>query len=153
MWANGFECCAGSGLGNVPHGIELHGDHVGPGLEITHSIFRGGSIYSTPATPGAVATVTGTRIEGNSFSGTGAGTRATLSLTQTAATTWAFDACSLLIFPRIERVVVSIITDAGFPVAVARTPVNCSVVVETSEPVTGTVTVTVDSSVLSPEFV
>ena len=157
MWANGFECCAGSGLGDIPHGIELHGDSIGPGLEITHSIFRGGSIYATPATPGVTPTVTGTRIEGNSFSnsflGAGAGTRVSLTLAQSNATEWAFDFCAQLVFPTIQRIDVSIVAESGFPIAVARPPVGCTVLVETNIPVTGYITAAVDSSILTSYFV
>lgn len=38
-WMNGFECCAGGGLGQINHGIILAGDTIGPGLEITHNMF------------------------------------------------------------------------------------------------------------------
>jgi hypothetical protein len=41
---NGFECCAGGGLGDINHGIVLAGDSIGPGLEITHNMFNGGSV-------------------------------------------------------------------------------------------------------------
>jgi len=153
VWTHGFECCAGGGLDGVPHGIELLGDAVGPGLEITHSIFRGGNVFSTPITNGTTVRVTGVRVEGNSFTGGGGGTRATLTLTQAAATQWQFDFCSLLVFPSIQRVSVSVVAAAGFPVAQARPPVGCTVLVETSTPVTGDVTVTVDSSALSADFV
>ena len=41
---------------------------------------------------------------------------------------------------------------SGFPQAVARPTTNCTVTVETSEPVTGTITVEVDSSAPSLSF-
>lgn len=151
VWTNGFECCAG--VAGVPHGIELHGDAIGPGLVIAHNEFRGGNIFATPATPGATITVRGSKIEDNSFTGGGAGTRVTASLTQTAATQWQFDVCDQLVVPVIARVAVSVQAAAGFPVAVARPPVNCTVLVETSEPVTGTVSIAVDSSTLDKDFV
>merc|ERR1740138_1530644 len=44
FWTGGFECCAGAGLGNVPHGIILYGDEIGPGLEIFNNEFGGGNI-------------------------------------------------------------------------------------------------------------
>lgn len=100
----------------------------------------------------AAIVVTGTRIEGNSFTGRGAATRASLTLTQTAATQWKFDFCSLLVFPTIDRVNVFVSAASGFPVAIARPPINCTVLVETSEPVTGSVTAVVDSSKLSTDF-
>lgn len=146
IWMNGFECCAGA---PGPHGIELLGDTIGPGLIITHNLFRGGNIYWNGTTP----TVTGSRIESNSFSGGGAGTRATLSLPGGGATTWVFDACKALVFPVIARVDVSVIAASGFPRLVARPPVGCTVQVDADAPVDGTVSVTVDSSTLSPEFV
>ena len=149
VWVNGFECCAGY---PGPHGIELLGAKVGPGLIIKDNLFRGGNIYSNSS--GAAVTVTGTDISGNSFTGAGAGSRASMSLTQTAATSWAFDFCSQLIFPSIARVVsVTVTAASGFPVAVARPPTGCQLTVETSEAVTGTVDVTVDSSTISRDFV
>ena len=153
VWSHGFECCAGGGLDAIPHGIILSGDHVGPGLTLTHNLFRGGSIYSQPATPGANATAAGTRIESNSFTSGGRGSRVAQALTQTAATAWAFDFCAQLVFPSIARVSVEVVASAGYAVAQARPPVGCTVLVETSEPVTGTVTVTVDSSALSADFI
>jgi hypothetical protein len=48
-WMNGFECCAGGGLGGINHGIILAGDSIGPGLEITHNMFNGGSVWHEPA--------------------------------------------------------------------------------------------------------
>mmetsp|Transcript_4859 Transcript_4859/g.14618 ORF Transcript_4859/g.14618 Transcript_4859/m.14618 type:complete len:606 (-) Transcript_4859:236-2053(-) len=47
-WMNGFECCAGGGLSGINHGIILvsaAGDTIGPGLEITHNMFGGGSVW------------------------------------------------------------------------------------------------------------
>jgi hypothetical protein len=153
LWANGFECCAGGGLDGIPHGIILAGDHVGPGLIVTNNLFRGGSIYAQPTTPGANATARGVLIQHNSFTGHGAGTRATQALTQTAASAWSFDFCAQLVFPSIARVAVEVVASAGFPRAVARPPVGCTVLVETDAPVTGTVTVTVDASASDPDFV
>jgi hypothetical protein len=149
-WVNGFECCAGY---PGPHGIELLGNSVGPGLTISHNLFRGGNIYSTNTTSAPVA-VSGTRVEWNSFTGGGGGSRATMSLTQTAATAWQFDFCSKLIFPTIARVVsVTVSAASGFPAAVARPPTGCTLLVETSEAVTGTIEVTVDSSTLSNDYI
>ena len=152
-WTQGFECCAGGGLDGIPHGIELLGDSVGPGLHITHNIFRGGSVFSTPLTNGTLPSVKGVRVEDNSFTSRAAGTRATAMLSQAGATAWQFDFCEQLVFAAIKRVAVSVSAATGFPTAVARPPVGCTVLVETSEPVTGDVTVTVDSSDLSPDFV
>ena len=42
---------------------------------------------------------------------------------------------------------------AGFPVAVARPAAGCTVLVETSEAVTGNVTVVAESSTLDADFV
>ena len=153
VWSHGFECCAGGGLHDVPHGIILAGDAVGPGLTLTHNLFRGGSIYSQPATPGLNATAVGTRIESNSFTGGGRGSRVTQSLTQAAATAWSFDFCDSLVFSSIARVSVEVVASAGFARAQARPPVGCTVLVETDAPVTGTVSVTVDSSALSTDFI
>ena len=150
VWMGGFECCAG--VGGVPHGIELHGDVIGPGLVIADNIFCGGNIYHTPLADNKTAVLKASRIESNSFCGQGTSSRASQSLTQTAATSWSFDLCSTLVFANIERVSVSVVAASGFPIAVARPPVGCTVLVETSEPVTGTVTVLVDSSTLDPSF-
>jgi hypothetical protein len=151
IWVDGFECCAG--VGGVPHGIMLLGDSVGGGMVIENNIFCGGNIFSVSTTPAKQVTVKGTRIESNSFCGQGVGSKATLSLTQTAATQWIFNFCNYLVFPTISRVKVNVITTAGFPIAIARPTVNCTVLVETNEPVTGTISVDVDSSDLDDEFV
>ena len=81
------------------------------------------------------------------------GTQAELSLTQTAAKAWHYDFCPLLVFPQIASVKVHVVAESGFPVAVARPPQGCNVVVETETAVTGTITVEVDSSEPSPSFV
>jgi hypothetical protein len=147
LWVNGFECCAGY---PGAHGIELLGGTIGPGLIIKNNLFRGGNIYSNASGP---VTVTGVDISGNSFTGGAGGSRASMTLSQTAATQWSFNFCSQLIFPTIARVVSVTVTSAtGFPVAVARPPSGCTLLVETSEPVTGNVSVTVDSSTLNADF-
>ena len=106
-----------------------------------------------PPPAGAAVAVSGTLIAGNSFTGSGAGTRATLTLAQTAATAWSFDFCDRLVFPRIARVEVGVVAAVGFPRAVARPPQGCTVLIETDVAVTGNVTVTVDSSDLSADFI
>lgn len=147
IWTGGFECCAGA---SGAHGIELLGDSVGPGLTITHNLFRGGNVYSTPKTPGATVAVSGTRIDSNSFTGGARGSRATLTLTQTAASLWNFDFCALLVFPTIARAeVVSVASALGFPRAVVRPSAGCVVIVETDVVFNGSITVTADSSELS----
>ena len=153
VWTNGFECCAG--LPQVPHGIELRGNKIGPGLQILHNIFEGGNIFSTPTDGTSAVTVEGAVIAYNSFGGSNpAATRATLTLSQTAATQWLFNFCGVLIVPTIARVsLVSVSAATGFPTAVVRTSVNCTVLVETSEPVTGDVSVMADASRLTDRFV
>ena len=152
VWLDGFECCAG--VGGVDHGIQLLGDVVGPGLVIKHNLFRGGNIFSTPATNGTVVKVTGVLIESNSFTSSAAGSRATLTLSQTGATAWTFNFCPVLIFPSIARVdVVSVVAASGFPRAVVRPWSGCSVTVETDVAVTGSITVTADSSALDKDFI
>ena len=101
--------------------------------------------------PGPVS-VTGVRIADNVFTQGPVGTRATLSLTQSKATSWSFDFCDQLLFPTIALARVDVVAESGFPVAVARPTTDCKLTVETSEPVTGTVTVEVDSSAPSPSF-
>ena len=105
------------------------------------------------AAPSPPVTIEGVRIEHNSMEGQALGTRATLSLTQSAATSWHFDFCKQLVFPSIAVVRVHVVAASGFPAAVARPPDGCRVTVETDAPVTGTVTVDVDSSAPSAEFV
>ena len=102
--------------------------------------------------PSGPVSVQGVRIAHNSM-GHGRGTQATATLTQTAATSWAFDFCEQLVFPQIAIVRVHVVAASGFPRAVARPPAGCKVMVETSEPVTGTVTVDVDSSEPSAQFI
>ena len=132
----------------------LLGDAVGPGLIIRHNLFRGGNIFSVPATNGSTVAVSGTLIADNSFTSDAAGSRATLSLTQTAATAWAFDFCPLLVFPTIaQAAIVSVVAASGHPQAIVRPWSGCTVNVETDVAMTGTITVTADSSALSKLFV
>lgn len=156
-WMQGFECCAG--VAGVAHGIELRGTGAGPGFSIVDSIFQGGNVFwNNTGAAGAAPIVTGARVEHNSFNffrgnGTGAGTRATASLSLANATQWPFDLCARLVFPVIARVRVALVATDGFAIAAARPPVGCTVLVETSAVVTGTVTVDVDSSTESGDFV
>ena len=107
-----------------------------------------------PATNGTAVAVSGTLIADNSFTSDAAGSRATLTLTQTAATAWAFDFCKLLVFPTIaQAAVVSVVAASGHPQAVVRPWSGCTVNVETDAPMTGSITVTADSSALSELFV
>lgn len=119
-----------------------------------------GGARAHPPAPAPLA-IAGALIAGNYFRGGGGGrgTRATQALTQHGATRWAFDFCDALVFGQIaivRSVTVQAATgggNGGFPQAVARPAVNCTVVIETSEPVTGTVVVEVDSSLPSTSFV
>jgi len=104
------------------------------------------------AAPAPPVQVEGVRIAHNSMEGQAVGTQATLSLTQSAATRWAFDFCKQLVFPTIATVRVHVVAASGFPAAVARPPDGCRVTVETQEALTGTITVEVDSSAPSAEF-
>ena len=58
-----------------------------------------------------------------------------------------------LIFPTIAIARVHVSAETGFPTAVARPTKDCKLLVETHIPVTGTITVDVDSSTPSPDFV
>ena len=150
IWVDGFECCAG--VGGVAHGIELLGATVGPGLIIRHNLFRGGNVFSNSS--GAAVKVTGVLIDANSFTGGGAASRATLTLSQSAATSWVFDFCPLLVFPTIARAeLAGVVAAAGFPNAVIRPWTGCSITVETAAPLTGSITVVADSSALDNDFV
>ena len=71
-------------------------------------------------------------------------TRARASLYQENATRWSFNFSEQLLFPEIDQVIYSVVSDV--PVLfqhVARTPQNATVVVETSAAVKATVTVEV----------
>ena len=71
-------------------------------------------------------------------------TRARASLHQESATRWSFDFSEQLLFPEIDQVIYSVVSDAPvFFQHVARTPQNATVVVETSAAVEATVTVEV----------
>ena len=74
---------------------------------------------------------------------------------QTQAAQWAFDFCDRLVFPTISIVrSITVTAEAGaFPVATARAPVGCTLLVESSVAFTGTVTVEVDSSDLDSDYV
>jgi hypothetical protein len=63
-----------------------------------------------------------------------------------------FDFCAQLLFPQIAYAKVHVTAASGFPTAVARPAQNCTLLVETSVAVTGTITVEVDSSQPSLDF-
>eukprot|EP00051_Salpingoeca_urceolata_P012150 m.150747 g.150747 ORF g.150747 m.150747 type:complete len:494 (-) comp17391_c0_seq1:77-1558(-) len=154
LWTDGFECCAGGGLGNVPHGIFIVGNSIGPGLQITDCIFGGGSIYHLNSTNNDSVKVAGVRIENNAFSSKAKGTRTTQTMSKAVPSkAWDFDFCDQLLFPFIAQVRLSFVADKGFPQVVARPPQGCKVTVEASEPFSGSVTVDVDSSAPSISFV
>ncbi|CAE8588824.1 unnamed protein product [Polarella glacialis] len=147
-WTNGFECCAEV---DAPHGVFLRGDAIGPGLEIFSNIFAGGSIIHEPSSPGKLPTVVESRITDNSFSSAWRSSQATQSMSQVLAVSWKFDFCTELVFAQISRVSVSLQSEAGFPRHAVRPPQNCTVQIETDMPVTGTMTVHVDSSQPHPK--
>lgn len=121
--------------------------------------FGGGSIFhqpsppdsSTQADPEGGLTIEGVRIAHNSMPNV-LGTQAEISLTKTEAKIWLYDFCPLLVFPQIATVKFHVMAASGFPQAVARPPEGCKVVIETSEPMTGTIVVEVDSSAPSTSF-
>ena len=148
------------------------------GGSIFHEAASPDALQGSPADPEGALTIQGVRIAHNSMGKVNTapacsstaqtalasltlecavlqalGTQAELSLTQTAAKTWHYDFCPLLVFPQIASVKVHVVAESGFPVAVARPPQGCNVVVETETVVTGTITVEVDSSEPSPSFV
>ena len=106
---------------------------------------------SGPA-PAGVAKLQGVRIAHNSNSGVAQSTQATLSLTQSNSTKWDFNFCDQLVFPQIAVVRVHVVAASGFPTAIARPPNGCELAVETNVPVTGTITVDVDSSESAASF-
>ena len=125
---------------------------VGSVAGCTSGTRKGWEGMSAPPSPPSPAKVSGVRIAHNSMQGGSVGTQATLSLTQSDATSWAFDFCKKLVFPQIATVRVHVVAASGFPRAVARPPDGCKVTVETSEAMSGTITVDVDSSEPSDEF-
>jgi len=146
LWTNGFECCAGRGLEQVPHGIILRGNTIGPGLQIFGNMFNGGSITHETASAGKHPVVLDSRISHNSFSDTGRHTQVSQSLTQEHATWWKFDFCDQLVFPVIASVHVSLQVPDGFPSYAVRPTDTCKVLVETDTAVSGTMNVQIDSS-------
>jgi hypothetical protein len=124
------------------------GDVSGCGLGV-RSGWRGMGSGQRPVPPPKVQ---GVRIAHNHMGSGAKASQATLSLTQSGATSWPFDFCGLLVFPLIQIVRVHLVAEKGFPTAVARPPSGCKVTVETDVPVTGTITVDVDSSAPSSEF-
>ena len=139
---SGAQCWTGAGTNCAGHGKRK--GWVGRG-----------NLTPPGPSPNAPVSVTGVRVADNVYSGhtnDPVGTQATLSLTQSAATSWTFDFCDQLLFPQIAVVRIHVVAASGFPVAVARPTANCTVTVETSEPVTGTITVEVDSSKPSPLY-
>lgn len=150
VWMNGFECCAA--VAGVNHGIILRGDQIGPGLHITHNMFKGGSIYHEGSANGSVS-VQDVRVEHNYFESRGRGSRAELTKDVTNATTASFDFCDSLVFPRIAKASVDVVAANGFPRAVARPTSDCVNKVDMDQPVTGRVTVVADSSDLAGHLI
>jgi len=161
MWTNGFECCAGSGLGNIPHGIILRGSTsgtIGSGLQIFANEFGGGSIWyeSDSGSVPKKLVIKDVRIHQNSFTTHARGTRATKSITHKDASSWFFDFCNVLIFPQIASVRFSLqatTQETTFVNAMAAPPDNCTVTILTDKPFSGTVTVDVDSSIYTSAMV
>ena len=71
-------------------------------------------------------------------------TRASASLHQHGSTRWSFNFSEQLIFPNVEQVIYSVVSDdLSFFQHMARTPIGAAVIVETSAAVDATVTVEV----------
>jgi hypothetical protein len=160
IWQQGFECCQRGppAPGTNGSGIYLRGNKIGPGLQIINNEFGGGSIFHQPRAPDvegekpAAILIEGVRIAHNAMPNKVLGTKAELSLTQLDAKVWHYDFCDLLVFPQIATVKFHVMAAVGFPVAVARPPQGCAVVIETTERMTGTIVVEVDSSKPSKSF-
>eukprot|EP00730_Choanoeca_flexa_P008729 TRINITY_DN12529_c0_g5_i1.p1 TRINITY_DN12529_c0_g5~~TRINITY_DN12529_c0_g5_i1.p1 ORF type:complete len:496 (+),score=122.00 TRINITY_DN12529_c0_g5_i1:16-1503(+) len=149
-WVNGFECCSAL-PGDA--GIILQGNDIGPGLHITHNEFGGGSVF-LDANLSQPVTVAGVRIEDNYYSSNPSASRATKQLTQTTpSTTWEFSFCDVLVFPTIVSAEASLMAAQGFANVAVRPPQGCKVTVETDQAVAGTMTVKVDTSNVSADFV
>ena len=86
------------------------------------------------------------------FASLSASTRFSLSLRLTHCPTLLVARRSLPV-PALPISVFTQMATTGFPVAVARPPEGCTVVIETQTPVSGTITVEVDSSAPSKNFV
>eukprot|EP00656_Telonema_subtile_P038343 TRINITY_DN430_c0_g1_i3.p1 TRINITY_DN430_c0_g1~~TRINITY_DN430_c0_g1_i3.p1 ORF type:complete len:395 (-),score=63.83 TRINITY_DN430_c0_g1_i3:107-1291(-) len=169
LWTNGFECCAGAGLADVPHGIILRGSEqnggvVGPGLQIWGNEFNGGSVYFEDLHGVAIEhppALHGVRIHDNSFAdaSTARGTRATMTKTVTSVTdgTVTFDFCDKLLFPHIESVRTNAFSrGSGAYPQYSTTVSNCTVQAKlqaTSLTEAMTITVDVDSSAYLTNFV
>ena len=154
-------CPAGKACGGLPVGKTgpacFVGEWAGCGTDSREGWVGMGAGTSRPPPPPAPptqTTVSGVRIEHNYFSkaGTGKASKATLSLTQANATQWVFDFCDVLVFKQVAVTKVHVTAASGFPTAVARPATGCTVLVETSVAVTGTVTVEADSSVPTVNF-
>ena len=111
-----------------------------------------GGVGPSPAPAPSALDIQGVIIAHNSMSKGLVSTQVTRSLTQQNASKWEFDFCSSLVFPVIAIVRVHVVATEGFPTAVARPPVGCKVIVETNVPMTGTITLDVDSSKSSASF-
>ena len=107
---------------------------------------------SSAVPPAQKLTVSDVRITHNYFSRNAKVTQATRALTQEKATQWRFDFCDILLYPVIAVAKIHVSAASGFPRAVARPTQNCSLLVETDMPVTGTITAEVDSSQSSGTF-
>ena len=147
--ANELQWLGGFILGGV--GLRFTGTKGLELVQVKDNIFSGGGIFLSPDVPGAPLPALDVLIENNQFNRVGANkaSRATKAVAHATSPTavWAFDFCSELLFPNITRVrQLTIEATSGFPVAVARPPQGCQLVVETSEPMTGRITVQVDSS-------
>jgi hypothetical protein len=135
-------------------GIEFTGAKGPDRVQIRNNIFVGGNIYLNTDDPMNATQQIGTDviIENNQFDRPGRASRVTMTVSQSANPTssWVFDFCSQLVFPNITRVLSLVTTaSAGFPIAVARPPQGCELIIETSEPMTGHITVKVDSSTVT----
>ena len=101
---------------------------------------------------GNYTSVTDTVLDRNLFTNTRQGSVATKTLTSsTPQTRWAFNFCADLVFPDIVAVRHSFTSSnkSDFPVAVARDPTGCEVVIETNPAAAGTMVVDVDTSTYS----
>jgi len=138
-WQDGFA------LGG---GIMIQGPDV-MNVVITDTEFRGGTIFAPNNVTGNYTSVTNTIIKNNEFTRGIRGSTATRTRTSTTPqTSWFFDFCAELVFPNIVTVRHSFTSSSAgdFPVAVARQPTGCQVVIETNPAAAGTMVVDVDTS-------
>lgn len=145
--------CDGSGPGMGAQCYIGKSSNCGTG---TRKGWQGKAVGGAPGpspgpTPSSGTKITGTRIEHNA--GQPRGSTATVVYKLKNESSHMFDFCDQLVFPTIATARVFLTAEGtGFPQYQARPPLGCAINVDFSEPVTGTITVEVDSSLPDKSF-